>query len=111
MFRLSTSKGTGQVRSFCLGLTVASVFIFASLFFAQHAHSATANATVGWNADTSNVAGYTVYYGTSSGNYSSNVDVGNTTSYTITNLSGPTAYISSRPTTAAKSTAAMRRKW
>jgi hypothetical protein len=40
-----------------------------------------------------NIAGYKIYYGVSSGNYGSYIDVGNRTSYTITDLvSGLTYY-------------------
>jgi|GEM_PF-5829091 len=58
-------------------------------------------ATLSWNAPTTNadgtlltdLEGYRVYYGTSSHNYSQDIDVGNVTTYTITNLvSGVTYY-------------------
>ncbi len=39
-----------------------------------------------------NIAGYKIYYGDSSGNYSSNVDVGNHTGYTITGLKSGKIY-------------------
>lgn len=47
-----------------------------------------------WNASTgTGVAGYYVYYGTSSRNYPSRINVGNTTSYTVPNLvAGQTYY-------------------
>ncbi len=46
-----------------------------------------AQATLSWNPNSeSDLAGYKVYYGNSSGSYSFNVDVGNQTSYTISNL-------------------------
>ena len=38
------------------------------------------------------LAGYKIYFGISSGNYTQNIDVGNVTSYTVTNLSTGTAY-------------------
>lgn len=38
------------------------------------------------------ILGYKVYYGTSSGNYTSIVDVGNVTIYTVTGLSVETYY-------------------
>jgi len=51
--------------------------------------SASANELV-WNEVTARgsyrVAGYTIYYGTSSGNYTQSKDVGNVTSYPLSNL-------------------------
>jgi hypothetical protein len=59
----------------------------------------TGSATLAWNAPVTNtdgtpltdLAGHKIYYGTSSGNYTSVIDVGNVTTYTVTNLS-PGAY-------------------
>ena len=62
------------------------------MLFAQQAYAA-AQATVAWNADTAQVAGYDVYYGTSSGNYTTTLNAGNTTSATLQNLSAQTYYI------------------
>lgn len=54
-----------------------------------------ASLKVSWNANTdSDLAGYKVYYGTTSGTYSDIVNVGNATSYTIPSLStGKTYYV------------------
>jgi hypothetical protein len=53
--------------------------------------SNTANLT--WSPDTStNLAGYKIYVGTSSGVYSSAVNVGNVTTYAVTNLGIGTTY-------------------
>ena len=54
-----------------------------------------ASLKVNWNANTdSDLAGYKVYYGTTSGTYASSVNVGNTTTYTIPNLgTGKTYYV------------------
>lgn len=54
----------------------------------------TGSVTLSWNPPTTNtdgtlltdLAGFRIYYGTSSGNYTSSIDVGNATSYTVTNL-------------------------
>ncbi len=60
----------------------------------------TGSATLSWNAPTTNtdgttltdLAGYKVYYGTSSGNYSTVINVGNVTTYAISNLAPGTYY-------------------
>jgi hypothetical protein len=53
------------------------------------------NITLGWNASASpNVAGYHVYYGTTSGIYPYKIDAGNATLVTISNLTvGVTYYV------------------
>jgi len=51
------------------------------------------NAILTWDANTeSNLAGYKVYYGTSSRNYGAPIDVGNQTTYTVSGLNGQTYY-------------------
>ncbi|MPY86504.1 MAG: hypothetical protein GEU99_01110 [Luteitalea sp.] len=52
------------------------------------------SATLAWNANTeSNLAGYRVLYGTFPGNYTEDVDVGNRTTFTVTDLAaGPIYY-------------------
>jgi len=73
------------------------LFILLSLFISsfltpRDVHSA--QVTLAWDANTSaGIAGYEVYYGTSSGDYQSVINVGNTTTYTVSNLqSGLTYY-------------------
>lgn len=64
-------------------------------------NTASGFASLAWNAPTTNtdgtslmdLAGYKVYYGPSSGNYTKSIDVGNITSYTLNNLSTGTYYI------------------
>lgn len=52
-----------------------------------------ADATLAWDPNTeSNLAGYRLYYGTSPRTYSVVVDVGNVTTYTVTNLTSETWY-------------------
>ncbi len=48
--------------------------------------------TINWTANAKPVDGYKVYWGTTSDNYSEFIDVGKTTSYTITGLTNGTTY-------------------
>jgi hypothetical protein len=60
----------------------------------------TGSATLSWNAPTTNtdgtpltdLAGYKVHMGTSSGNYATVVDIGNVTTYSVSNLAPGTYY-------------------
>jgi hypothetical protein len=64
-----------------------------SLLFATSTHAQTGSATITWTASPSaNVTGYVVFYGTSSGDYSSGVPVGNVTSVTINGLTNGQTY-------------------
>src|SRR5712691_6950538 len=56
--------------------------------------SSAAQVTLAWDANTDpDLAGYKLYYGTSSRSYQSSVDVGNVTSYTLSGLlEGQTYY-------------------
>ncbi len=50
-------------------------------------------ATVSWDANSeSDLSGYKIYYGTSSGSYDDALDVGNKTSFSINNLVVGTTY-------------------
>lgn len=61
--------------------------------------AAASTATLAWNASpSSGTAGYNVYYGTTSGNYTTKLTVGNTTSATISNLTAGVTYYFSATT-------------
>jgi hypothetical protein len=53
---------------------------------------ATGVANLSWDASQAGVTGYKVYYGTSSKSYTSKVDVGMVSSYTVSNLPSGTYY-------------------
>lgn len=68
-----------------------AAIIFALLFFASIAQAGQVSLT--WDPNTqSTLGGYKLYYGTASGNYSSNVDVAKQTSYTVANLQDGAKY-------------------
>ncbi len=76
----------GQKRKFISGLMLAMISLIPVPVMA-------AGITVRWNANTeTDLAGYNVYYGTSSGTYSACINVGNVTSYQIANLTQGTTY-------------------
>ena len=106
--RSHTTKNKGQRRYcsifFCKPLAFhLSPFTFFTLFFllsafclltsgVSDAH-AEATLTVAWDKNQeSNVTGYRVHYGTSRGNYQYKVDVGNSTSCSISGLGEGTTY-------------------
>ncbi|MEW6001251.1 MAG: Ser-Thr-rich GPI-anchored membrane family protein [Nitrospirota bacterium] len=74
-------------------LLIISIFLNPSSLFAGVA-------TLSWDPPATNtdgspltdLEGYKVYYGTSSGNYSQRIDVGNVTTYTVSNLNDGTYY-------------------
>ena len=68
-------------------LVLASVLVL----FPMIAYGATVDLT--WDANTEpDLAGYKIYYGNASGNYSDSIDVGNTTQYTLTGLEDGVTY-------------------
>lgn len=77
--------------------------VFKSIFFLQvtvavlvlvlNASAFAANAILSWDSNLeSDLSGYKVYFGPSSGSYGTPIDVGNVTSYTISGLSNGTHY-------------------
>jgi VCBS repeat-containing protein len=67
------------------------VAVLALLAFSSAAHAA--QVTLAWDPSTQpEVTGYKIYWGTSSGNYTSSVDAGNVNIYTLTGLNSGTTY-------------------
>ncbi|UFS71077.1 hypothetical protein LPW11_02545 [Geomonas sp. RF6] len=97
MVRTTVSKAAAFFRRNCLAPVVAAV-LAVTLAGAPEAQAATATLT--WSAPTTNsdgssltdLAGYKVYVGTSSGSYQPGVDVGKVTSYTVSNLTDGGTY-------------------
>ena len=89
---LATGVGAGTTT---ITSTSGGVSVTATLTVAT-----TGSATLAWNAPTTNtdgtpltdLAGYKIHYGTSPGNYTSVIDVGNVTTYTVANLSSGAYY-------------------
>ena len=64
--------------------TILFCFYSANLFAEQ--------VTLAWNPSAGNVGGYRLYYGQTSGHYTSNINIGNQTSYTVVGLTAGTTY-------------------
>jgi len=75
-----------------LNIIFVAVFLLSFACSVQAVYSA--QVTLAWNANTDpNIAGYKIYYGTSSRNYDVSLDVGNFTSCTIADMEeGETYY-------------------
>ena len=70
---------------------VIAILAFLSAMFPIIVKAAEVGLTWDANAE-SDLAGYKIYYGTSSGNYSHSIDVGSTTAYTLTDLDAGVTY-------------------
>jgi hypothetical protein len=57
------------------------------------AQACSAQVSIAWNPGTGTIAGYEVYYGVSTGQYTNSLDAGNNLSCTLQNLSNSTYYI------------------
>ena len=66
------------------------------------AQAGAAQATLRWDYAASGAAGFALYCGTASRSYPTRIDVGNTTTYTITTLVAGTTYSVAAPTGPAK---------
>lgn len=63
------------------------LFLVSGILFVSTTNVFSAQVTLSWNPNSEDdLAGYKTYYGNSSGNYDSIIDVGNRTSYTIPGL-------------------------
>ena len=93
MLSLYNSANINRHRSIFFGL--AFILALASISILSPVPVQAAQVTIGWNASSSTVSGYKVYYGLSSGNYTYPVrDAGNSLSYTIPDdITAPTCYI------------------
>ena len=67
---------------------------FVFCFFLSYSISYAAQATLTWDppAISTDVTGYMIHYGTTPGAYSQGIDVGKTTSYTVSNLNDGQTY-------------------
>ena len=92
MLKNLTSRINSLRTSHRLGLSLILALVLFQCFLLSRP-TAAAQATVAWNPDSAQVAGYDVYYGTSSGNYTTTLPAGTTTSATLKNLSAQTYYI------------------
>ncbi len=76
-----------------LGYMLKSVAVSLFLLFYFSPDTSAAQAQLAWDPDAGQVAGYEVYHGPSSGNYTNTLDAGNNTTYTLQNLSASTYYV------------------
>ncbi len=76
-----------------LGYLLSSLAISLFLLSCFSHDVSAAQVQVVWNSDVNQVAGYKVYYGLSTGDYTTTLDVGNTTTSSLQNLSSPNYYI------------------
>ncbi len=90
------SYNSGQLRF--IGVLFIAFFTFVSCCAVAPPQADAGQAVMGWSASSSTgVIGYKIYFGTASGNYSQNMDVGNVTSYTVTSLiDGQTYYFAAK---------------
>src|SRR5271169_845445 len=76
----------------CLRL-ITLVFLIICILLSFNGSAYAAQVTLAWDPETDpNVAGYRVYYGLASDQYSNRIDVGNQTSYTVASLQDGKTY-------------------
>ena len=86
--------------------SLASLVMLTNLFFFCSSYAQAGQVTLAWDASSSSgVAGYEINYGQTSGSYTSRIDVGNQTSYTVTGLNdGAIYYFSAKAYNSGKTT-------
>ncbi len=95
--QLKSRSHSGVYFSYGLSFLRKSFFLLSSTFFVLlfilNPNTFAGEALLSWDANSeSDLSGYKVYFGTSSGNYGTPVNVGDTTSHTISDLSDGTYY-------------------
>jgi len=68
------------------------LFFIIICFFSCTVQAFSADLRLLWDAASGEVTGYRIYYGTASGSHPNMIDVGNTTSFTVTGLESGTTY-------------------
>jgi len=89
-FSIRSCKKFKRLYSFQLSAAII-LALTSVIFLSEQAYSA--QATLGWNAETGEVAGYEVHWGQSSRNYTNAANAGNKTAYTIGGLPRGTYYV------------------
>ncbi len=84
------NRGRGKLFSLFFILAVCCLFLGASVLHPS-ARAEAASVTLGWDAATG-VSGYKIHRGTASGSYTTSIDVGNRTSYTLSDLTSGSTY-------------------
>ena len=83
----SCLSSRSNYKGFNLFFAFLAFFLFASIFVFPLQKGHCNQVTLTWDPNTeSDLAGYEIYYGTSSGNYQWNIDMGNATTYTLNSL-------------------------
>ncbi len=85
------SKGSIFRKIRLSAISIFSISLLLPISFPQAASAS--QAVIGWNADSGQVAGYDVHYGTTSGNYTSTLNAGDATTATMQNLSSQSYYL------------------
>ena len=88
------SKRSRNTRTYYYSILL-SFFLVAVFLIFSFSDGYCAQVTLTWDPNSeTDLAGYDIYYGTSSGNYQSKIDVGNVTTYTVNGLTvGVTYYL------------------